>query len=381
MTIALYWDDDEVTTRPRARRVAATPPVPAPVPIQDDLDEPTTIPAPPPVPKLARERDEPVDDGLWNGDELLAGRGADRPAPSSFGDHHLPPAPSWPSAPARSSLLPAALPSRRAGASDTGRWVVAALLAAIATLITWHGLTPGSGSLEIRLADADRHPEVDVHVDGVARCGTTPCRLTDVAAGSHVVEIEARDGRGLRRRVDVIADEHSVISLAFPRPPTPDRTIGQGVELRSELSPVNVIIDGERRGTLPLLVDDLSTGEHRLRFESPGRRPRHETVTVEEGHVVRIHDIALMPAEGELRVTLSSPGARVLIGRAGQQSGRRPLYGPWPQLLALDTSHDWEIVAGGRGYRAEVFPVTFDDAGRAEIVVRLQAAELTGDIY
>ena len=334
------------------------------------------------MPQLARRRDEPRDDdGLWNGDDLLASRDADQPAPSTFGDHHLRPTPSWPSAPPRSSLVPAALPTRRGATSDNGRWVLAALLAAVATLVTWHALTPGSGTLEIRLADADRHPEVEVHVDGVPRCGTTPCRLSDVTAGSHVVEIGARDGRWVRRRVDVGADEHSLVALAFPREPAPDRRIGQGVELRSDLSPVKVFIDGERRGTLPILIDDLSTGEHRLRFESPGRRPLDETVTVEEGEVVRLHGIALVPGEGELRVALESPGARVLVGRKGNQRGRRPLYGPWPRVVKHDTNHEWELVAGGPRYRAKVFPVVFDDEGRASVDVRLESADWAEEIY
>lgn len=371
----MTWADE-----PSYHPVTPVPP-PAPVPIHRDRRddrEPITIPAPPPVPQLARERDEPADDGLWKGDELLADD-TDPPAPSAFGDHHRAPTPSWPPAPRRSSLIPAALPSRRVGTSDTGRWLVAALLAAIATLVTWHWLTPTTGSLEIRLADAERHLEVDVLVDGVSRCGTTPCRLSDVSAGSHLVEIGAGDGRWLRRRVEVSADEHSLISLAFPREPSPDRRIGQGVELRSELSPVKVTIDGERRGTLPILIDDLSTGEHRLVFESPGRRPLEQTVTVNEGQLVRLHDIALAPGKGALRVALHSPGARVLVGRAGQQTGRRPLYGPWPQIVELDTQHDWEIVAGGSGYRAKVFPVRFDDEGRGSVDVRLEIAEWTAD--
>ncbi|MCA9620479.1 MAG: hypothetical protein KC731_15765 [Myxococcales bacterium] len=377
-----------------AREPSSDPPpmIRAPSPRHDQREPAKTLELvePPPPARLRdlstppRWDDEPSyrdnsgrrlgDDGLWDGDQLRRAM-QEVPWPATDSDSARPSLLS--SITRLASIVPVATTPRRR-ASDRYRWLAAAFIASLTAIVTWQ-MIPRAGSLRIELADADTHPRVDVFVDGTRRCETTPCVVEDLELGTHAVQLVAPDGATLIQSHEITGRGSHVMHLMLaPAEPArgrrakPEPVSRQGVELRSELSRVTVAIDGKRRGTLPILVDDLSPGMHRLRFTAPGRRPVEREVEVRRGAIEHLHDLTLPLAEGRLTVRLVSPGARLLVGRKGSIAGRQALYGPWPRVLELDMSEDWEIVAGGPGYVPRVVPIVFDANGEAEVTVQLQ---------
>jgi hypothetical protein len=84
--------------------------------------------------------------------------------------------------------------------------LAAVALALLAALVAWSVLTEDDATLEIRLAQPRTPREIDILIDGVKRCGTTPCLLRDVAPGRHQVTLVMPDGRRIDRRIDLRDD-------------------------------------------------------------------------------------------------------------------------------------------------------------------------------
>jgi PEGA domain len=352
--LGLNWDDDEAVTL--RRRWA---------PAQEDL-MPTAEPSYRAGPLRPSRRSAPsAGEGLWDGDELQR-------LSADWSDH---PAWSWGDTRPRSPR-PALVPQSARPQLSRLHWLAAVGLALATAVLTWQ-LLPRSGDVQIELSGPNAPLEVDVQVDGESRCGVTPCVVRDLSAGHHAITIVTPDGERLSKRHVVRAGERARVQLGATARPRP--VLGQGVELRSRLPHVRVYVDGRRRGELPILIDDLPSGEHRLRLVAPNRRPLERVITVQPSRVERLHGLMLAPVKGSARIALASPGARVLVGEAGKRRGRRALHGPWPRTLELDTERRWELVAGGAGYRAKVIPIEFDDQGEAEVTVRLVSAGWSAD--
>lgn len=282
------------------------------------------------------------------------------------------------------SLVPSTVapsPRRRAARPSPTRWLLAAaLLACVAALISWR-LSASHGTLRVEVAGGPA--TVNVLVDGELRCEATPCVLSDLEPG--VRDVAIASGGGEPKSVghyEVKAGSETQVLVSLEKPEPPARA-SQRLSLDSTLSGVRVLVDGIPRGTLPLTLEDVTIGEHLLRFEAERRHPMETTVIVAPGETLRLHDVKLELASGALTVDVATPGAHVMLGRQNQPWSRKGVFGPFPKTIELDPSVSWEVVAGRYGFRPMIAPVILDEGGRASVTVELEQLPFgwDGDIY
>ncbi len=180
-----------------------------------------------------------------------------------------------------------------------------------------------------------------------------------------------------------VAPASEAAETADAAEPAPPPRPSQRLSLDTTLSGVRVQVDGVPRGTLPLTIEDISIGEHMLRFEADRRLPMETKVIVAPGETLRLHDVKLELASGALTIDVATPGAHVMLGRKGQPWTRKGVFGPFPKTIEVDPSVRWEVVAGRYGYRPMIAPVELDERGEAQLTVTLEALPFgwDGDIY
>jgi hypothetical protein len=183
---------------------------------------------------------------------------------------------------------------------------------------------------------------VEALIDGELR-GTTPITLT-LAPGDHVVELRG-GGEPRTLPVTVTAGMQASQHIELPRlaPGT-----GQ-LQIRTEPAGARVTIDGRLRGKSPLVVSDLSAGEHAVLLENDLGSVK-EAVIIESGVtaslVVPLAAAPAVPASGWL--SISAP-FDVQIFEGGRLVGTN-----LTERIALSPGrHDVEIVNPAVGYRVE----------------------------
>src|SRR5262249_56125410 len=104
-----------------------------------------------------------------------------------------------------------------------------------------------------------------VQLDGVDRCPGTPCRLSDVGAGPHVLSLVDAPTSAIR---DVtIRSGHTLVVAAEPQPPTASIRAGLPGRETLPIEPghrltIEMELDGRRVGNLPACLSGLSPGTH-----------------------------------------------------------------------------------------------------------------------
>jgi hypothetical protein len=141
---------------------------------------------------------------------------------------------------------------------------------------------PSVGSIRVSSDPAG----ADVRVDGAA-AGRAPMAL-QLPGGRHVVEL-ASGGQRRTITVDVKPGETSSLVVGLS-----SATAATG-QLRVTTTPAGarVFVDGQPRGTSPILVGDLEPGEHDVRVEGRARSVR-QSVVVEAGTTAAL----LLPLPG-----------------------------------------------------------------------------------
>lgn len=92
-----------------------------------------------------------------------------------------------------------------------------------------------------------------------------------------------------------------------------------------------VALDGQEKGTTPLLVSDVEVGEHTLFVFAPGFRDRQIKVNTTSGHKL-IVEVQLALVSGEKEVTDSADK---------EASDSAKLFGKGAQIKILDTPTGW----------------------------------------
>jgi hypothetical protein len=117
-------------------------------------------------------------------------------------------------------------------------------------------------------------------VDGQDR-GVTPLKI-DLSAGAHRLELKSAGGT---RLVAVTIAEGTQVSQ-YIELPLPVSGVGQ-LTVRTEPAGARVTVDGVARGTSPMTVTDLTTGEHAVVLESDIGSVK-QTVTIESGATAQL---------------------------------------------------------------------------------------------
>jgi hypothetical protein len=126
-----------------------------------------------------------------------------------------------------------------------------------------------------QLAVQSRPAAARVSVDGDER-GVTPFTM-ELSAGAHVVEV--RVGRSEPRVIPIMVRPGVESSLYIELQSV--ATVG-ALDVRSEPGKARVSVDGQFRGTTPVVIRELPPGDHEVVLESGSRKIR-QTVRIEPG--------------------------------------------------------------------------------------------------
>jgi serine/threonine-protein kinase len=305
----------------------------------------------------------------------LMTRPASVPAPT------LPRAP-LPPPPKAASLAPYAPPSPPAQAvfeaphlaqpSSGGRGL---LIGIVVLLLAGAGagamfLMPKKGSMVVTVAGPGNKAvdTIEVYVDDKKKCEASPCRVVELAAGTHLVRVTAA-GYQLTadQAVKITGGDEAVQNIALTR-----ASDGTGIRVAAEGRGIKLSVDGKEIGPLPQELKELSPGDHLVHLDGGERYESYEKHILVEADQLQTVEPKLRVKKGLATIKLgdNADDAKVLLVSGSE---RRPL----PQLpITVDISVEkpYSIVATKRGFGDFEQRVIFED-GQAErtFVVNLTA--------
>jgi hypothetical protein len=129
-----------------------------------------------------------------------------------------------------------------------------------------------------------------VVIDGVAR-GITPLKLS-LSAGQHSLEL---NNGGETRTIPLTIENGTIVSQYVDLAPGPPASAEQ-LEISSDPSGAQVLVDGKERGVTPLIVPSIGPGQHEVVISNGDARVKR-LVTVEKGATATVV-ASLTPAGG-----------------------------------------------------------------------------------
>lgn len=354
--------------------VAAAPPTAAPAPAVARIVPPPAPPAAPPV--HAAPTPQPTFDLAAAFDQISAAASPE-PAPPAepistaaplealidLSDLEVPPSAPAPSrrpataedapktpdpAPLFDPDEPFSVPTPPAAPAKPRRKVSGRMLAAVAALI----LVVGGGAIgasmymnsgaapELGTLVVESNPTgVPVFVDGVDR-GVTPARVR-LAPGSHILEL--RRG-GVPRVIPLTIAEGAEVTQYLEFVETPE--LG-ALTVQSQPAGARVFVDGVERGTAPLVLNDLTPGEHDVRLQAEEATASHRVIIQAGGMASLVVPMAIT-ASGPVSgwVAVRAP-IRIEIHEGGQLLGSTDI----DRLMLTAGRHQLEFVNDALGYR------------------------------
>ena len=254
---------------------------------------------------------------------------------------------------------PAAQPS--GGSGKTILLAVAALLTVglIGALAVF--LIPRQGTLVVTVAGPGSKPvdTVQVFVDGNKKCDTSPCRVTDVKAGTHMVKVTAAGYQPTAdQAVKVASGEDAVVNVALLL-----ASEGTGIRVTAETSgAVKLSVDGKEIGPLPQEIKDMTPGEHVIKVSGERYEALEKRVNVEADQMQTLEPkLKVVKGLATIKLGSDAEGARVLLVSGGE---RRPIP-KLPIKVDITTDKPWSIVATKSGYDDFKKDIVFED-GKAE---------------
>jgi PEGA domain len=354
---------------------SAPPPPPPPAPPQssigdwDDEDDKTTV--------YSRESGHMPTFGTLNrhipAPSVVPGA---PPPPMSRPSAPIPmqPTPSVPlprPSPLPTDVMPPASVPPTATASKAGLYlgggVALALLAALVFV-----LMPRAGTLVVTVAGPGNKPleHVEVVVDGKVVCQASPCTLTDVASGTHLVRARATGYQATAdTAVPVTGGQDAVHNVKL------DPAKGTGLKVSAAGNGLRLWIDDKEIGSLPQELTDLEPGTHRLKLVGDAFHPLEQSVEVIQNEMLDIGPLKPKVAKGVARIL---PGENADDARIVLETGsERKSIPRLPLNLQIDTSKPHVLLAQKPGFADFRKELTFDngEAERTFEVVLIASAE------
>ncbi|MEO6601635.1 MAG: PEGA domain-containing protein [Polyangiaceae bacterium] len=259
---------------------------------------------------------------------------------------------------------------RSAGGRGLMIGTVVLLLAGVAAGAMF--LMPKKGTMFLTVAGPGNKPvdAIEVYVDGTKKCDASPCRVIDLATGSHLVKVTAAGYQPTAdQAVKISSGDEAVQNVLLTR-----ASDGTGIRVAAEGRGIKLSVDGKEVGPLPQELKDLSPGEHLVHLDGGERYESFEKRILVEADQMQTVEPKLRVKKGLATIKLgdNAEGAKVLLVSGSE---RRPL----PQLpITVDISVDkpYSIVATKKGFGDFEQRVAFED-GQAErtFVVNLAAGE------
>lgn len=216
-------------------------------------------------------------------------------------------------------------------------------------------VAPSVGSVRI----FSTTPGAIISLDGEVLGGSPQTK--EVPAGEHIVQVTADGYQSTTQTVVVVAGQQKVVQINLE---AVARAAGR-IQINSSVDGATVIVDGQDRGSPPVVISDAPAGTHAIIVRAPGRRELRQTCETGPGR------------DCTLNAELDAVRARVRVQAQAGVSGDLFVDGanvgrvPWDGQLTLG-QHLVEIRADG--YRT--YTSTLDIAESSE--VRIVEAQLVG---
>ena len=279
------------------------------------------------------------------------------------------PAAFTPPIPPQQALFEAPLPQPSGGGRGLTIALVTLLLVGAGAGVMY--LMPKKGSMVLTVAGPGNKPvdTVEVYVDGAKKCEASPCRVVDLAVGTHLVKVTAAGYQPTAdQAVKISSSDEAVQNIALTR-----ASDGTGIRVTAEGRGIKLSVDGKEVGPLPQELKDLSPGDHLVHLDGGERYESFEKhVTVETDQMQTIEPkLRVKKGLATIKLGDNADGAKVLLVSGSE---RRPL----PTLpITVDISVDkpYSVVATKKGYGDFEEKVAFED-GQAErtFLVNLSAS-------
>jgi serine/threonine-protein kinase len=284
-----------------------------------------------------------------------------------------------PPMPSRMEATALVYPPEKSRAGVIAGLVAAVTVAAAAAFFFY----PRKGEVVVSATDAKGADlsHLEVYVDGKKTdCGTSPCTVEEVSAGTHTVKVVA-DGFPPVAEQAINVSSRQQARAAFAMPATASGTGaevaaigGTGVRVGGSQAGVKLYIDDREIGSLPAETHDLTAGSHRVRIAGGDRYAAVEkNVTIAKDEFQDLGSVTLKVVKGKATITQGTPaGAKVYIV-SGADRRELPTL---PISVDIDTSKQWSLVASKPGFADYNQPISFED-GQAEktFVVNLDARQ------
>jgi hypothetical protein len=160
--------------------------------------------------------------------------------------------------------------------------VLGAVIAILLGVIGWQSTRDtgvpraGEGDLVVE----SRPPGARVVVDGTQR-GVTPLTVR-LSSGAHVLEVQIGKSEPRVIPLTIQANVRTAQYIELQGVP-----VTGGLEIRSDPSGARVMIDGQPRGTTPVMIRELPVGDHSIVLEAGGRKVT-QAVRIEPGSTAQL---------------------------------------------------------------------------------------------
>jgi PEGA domain-containing protein len=222
-------------------------------------------------------------------------------------------------------------------------------------------LMPKKGSMVLTVAGPGNKPidTVEVYVDGAKKCEASPCRVVDLAAGTHLVKVTAAGYQPTAdQAVKISNGDEAVQNIALTR-----ASDGTGIRVTAEGRGIKLSVDGKEVGPLPQELKDLSPGDHLVHLDGGERYESFEKHITVEADQMQTMEPKLRVKKGLATIKLgdNAEGAKVLLVSGGE---RRPIT-QLPITVDISVEKPYSIVATKKGFNDFEQRVAFED-GQAE---------------
>ena len=222
-------------------------------------------------------------------------------------------------------------------------------------------MMPKKGSMVVTVAGPGNKTidTVEVYVDGAKKCEASPCRVVDLAAGTHLVKVTAAGYQPTAdQAVKISSGDEAVQNIALTR-----ASEGTGIRVTSEGRGIKLSVDGKEIGPLPQELKELSPGDHVVHLDGGERYESFEKHVNVEADQMQTVDPKLRVKKGLATIKLgdNADGAKVLLV-SGQE--RRPIK-DLPITVDISVEKPYSIVASKKGFNDFEQRVAFED-GQAE---------------
>jgi PEGA domain len=228
-----------------------------------------------------------------------------------------------------------------------------------------------SGSLVVTALGAGHRAveSVQIFVDGVALCDSSPCRISGLTSGNHQLRASAPGlSSGAEQVVEITAGEEAAANIELSSI-EPEARAG-GLRVAAGDKELTLFVDNRRVGKLPQTVSGLAIGKHSIKLEAEDGSPAIEkVVSVASGEIV---DVDAKPGKRDkvvvtIRLNPDSEGASVTFDDA--------FLLDFPAELELDPHSTHALSATKPGYEDFALHLELGEEAEKQVEVALTPLE------